>query len=84
MPGSTSPGLGEMMGALGSTVDAVSPLREQLRKLAESMTGDGKLANTIQNFNSTSEELRLAVSENRAPLRSTLENFTSRPRPRST
>ena len=77
VPGIYEPGLGEMMGSLGGTVDAVSQLSTQLRKVAESLSGEGKLANTIQNFNSTSEELRLTVSENRAMLKSTLGNFAA-------
>lgn len=77
VPGVYEPGLGEMMGSLGGTVDAVASLSSQLNKVAESLTGDGQLAKTINNFNSTSEELRLAVSENRATLKMTLGNFAA-------
>ena len=77
VPGVYEPGLGEMMGSLGGTVDAVSSLSSQLNKVAESLTGDGQLAKTINNFNSTSEELRLAVSENRATLKATMSNFAA-------
>ncbi len=71
------PGLGEMMGSLGGTVDAVSSLSVELKKVAESLSGNGQLASTIQNFNRTSEDLRLAVSENRAILKTTLGNFAA-------
>lgn len=77
VPGVYEPGLGEMMGSIGGTVDAVSSLSSQLNKIAESLTDDGQLAKTINNFNSTSEELRLAVSENRATLKATMSNFAA-------
>lgn len=68
-------GLGEIMGQLGTTVDAVTAVSAQLQQLANAMSGEGRLQATIQNFTTTSEELRLTVSENRAMLRSTLSNF---------
>jgi phospholipid/cholesterol/gamma-HCH transport system substrate-binding protein len=71
------PGMGEVMGSLGSTVDAVNTLSATLGKLATSISSEGKLQSTIHNFSETSEELRLAVSENRALLRSTMENFAA-------
>ena len=77
VPGVYEPGLGEMMGSLGGTVDAVLLLSVQLSKVAQSLSGDGQLSNTIQNFNRTSEELRLAVSENRAVLKATIGNFAA-------
>ena len=45
--------------------------RAQLGHLADTVSADGELAGTIANFHSTSEELRLAVAENRALLRTT-------------
>ena len=73
--GSYELGLGEIMGQLGTTVDAVTAVSAQLQSLANAMSGEGRLQATIQNFTTTSEELRLTVSENRAMLRSTLSNF---------
>jgi phospholipid/cholesterol/gamma-HCH transport system substrate-binding protein len=73
--GSYELGLGEIMGQLGTTVDAVTAVSAQLQELANAMSGEGRLQATIQNFTTTSEELRLTVSENRAMLRSTLSNF---------
>lgn len=70
-------GIGEVMGQLGSTVDAISSLSIQLQMVADVLAKDGKLTNTIQNFSHTSEELRLAVAENRATLRETMSNFAS-------
>ncbi len=77
VPGVYEPGMGEVMGQLGTTVDAVNTLSVQLGRLATSISAEGQLQNTIHNFSATSEELRLAVSENRALLRSTLENFAA-------
>jgi phospholipid/cholesterol/gamma-HCH transport system substrate-binding protein len=62
------------MGQLSQTVDAVGALSVELKNLA-GIVRDGKLTGTIENFNHTSEELRLAVSENRAALRDALGNF---------
>jgi phospholipid/cholesterol/gamma-HCH transport system substrate-binding protein len=76
VPGTYEPGLGEVMGQLGSTFDAVAGLSVELQRLAGSMEKEGRLSSTIRNFNSTTEELRLTVSENRALLRSTLENLS--------
>src|SRR5580765_4148475 len=77
IPGIYEPGLGEVMGQLGGTIEAVSELSEQLRDVATMLNRDDRLAKTIHSFNQTSEELRLTVSENRASLRATLDNFAS-------
>jgi phospholipid/cholesterol/gamma-HCH transport system substrate-binding protein len=75
--GNYEPGLGEVMGQLGGTIEAVTDLSEQLRDVAVMLNRDDRLAKTIHSFNQTSEELRLTVSENRASLRTTLDNFAS-------
>jgi phospholipid/cholesterol/gamma-HCH transport system substrate-binding protein len=49
---------------------------EQVRVLANSMSNNGQLQKTVENFSETSHELRLAVGENRAMLRQTLQNFS--------
>jgi phospholipid/cholesterol/gamma-HCH transport system substrate-binding protein len=69
--------MGEVIGHLGTTVDAVNSLSTQLERLASSVSAEWRLQSTIHNFSATSEELRLAVSENRALLRSTMENFAA-------
>jgi phospholipid/cholesterol/gamma-HCH transport system substrate-binding protein len=74
IPGVYERGLGEVMGQLSTTVDAVGALSVELKNVA-AMIRDGKLTGTIQNFNRTSEELRLAVSENRAALHDAIGNF---------
>jgi phospholipid/cholesterol/gamma-HCH transport system substrate-binding protein len=58
-------------------VDAIVSLSSHLERLADSVNQGGKLSATVQNFNRTSEELRLTVSENRAVLRRTLEDFNA-------
>ena len=70
-------GMGEVMAAMGTTVDAVSDLAEQLRNVADSMKKSGNLDVTLKNFRETSEELQSAVSENRAMLRTTMQNFAA-------
>jgi len=70
-------GLSEVMAQLGGTVDAVSSISSQLEQVANMLAKDGKLEVTVKNFSRTSEELRLAVSENRALLRETLDNVAA-------
>ena len=41
------------------------------------MPKSGDVDRTLANFRKTSEELRLAVGENRAALRPTLDNFAA-------
>jgi len=77
IPGTYELGLGEVMGQLGSTVDAIAEMSRQLNTMAGLLTADGRLSNTIRNFSRTSEELSLAVSENRAALREAVENFSA-------
>lgn len=70
-------GMGEVMAVLGTSIESLAALSGELERVAQMLSQDGKLQNTVQNFNRTSEELRLTVSENRALLRSTLENFAA-------
>ncbi len=77
IPGIYEKGIGEVFAQLSETVDAVSDLSIQMRNVAAMFSSEGKITNTIENFNRTSEELRLAVSENRASLRSTLSDFAA-------
>lgn len=68
-------GMAEVMSQLSGTVDAVSTIAERLVPLAEALSRPDGLTGTIGNFNRTSEELRLTVSENRAALREVVQNF---------
>jgi len=69
-------GLGEVMGQLGGAIDAVGDLSRELKNVASMLGRDGRLERTIQNFDETSEALRLVVSENRVALKSTMDNFS--------
>jgi phospholipid/cholesterol/gamma-HCH transport system substrate-binding protein len=71
------PGLGDLMGQLGTSVDAMAQLSEQLRDIAMSLRKGGRLENTMRNFDETSEQLRIAVVQNRVLLNETLANFAA-------
>jgi phospholipid/cholesterol/gamma-HCH transport system substrate-binding protein len=70
-------GVAEVMAQLGGTVDAVALLADRLVEVSDMLNQDGRLASTLKNFNRTSEELRLVVSENRAKLNETFDNLSS-------
>ena len=77
IPGIYERGISEVMAELGSSVDAVGKISEQIKALADVMERDGDLAGTMRNFKQTSEELRLSVQENRSVLRATLRDFAA-------
>lgn len=77
IPGVYEKDLGAMMGELGETVSSVRGLSEQLERVAGMLAPEGRLANTLENFHRTSEELELVVSENRARFRETMQNVTA-------
>ena len=70
-------GISEVMAELGSSVDAVGKISEQIKALADVMEREGDLAGTMKNFKQTSEELKLSVQENRSVLRATLRDFAA-------
>ena len=70
-------GIPEVMAGMGSSIDAVTALAEQLQKIADAMQQSGGLDRTLNNFRNTSEELKLAVSENRAILKETMLNLNA-------
>jgi phospholipid/cholesterol/gamma-HCH transport system substrate-binding protein len=77
IPGIYEPGLDEVMGQFGSVVESVTQLADNLNRVTGSLADNDRLSRTIDNFGHTSEQLRLAVSENRAMLRETMQNFGS-------
>ena len=77
IPGVYEKDLGQMMGEMGETVEAVQALSVRMQEVAVMLSPQGALATTIDNFHRTSEELRLVVSENRASVRETMGNFAS-------
>ena len=70
-------GITEVMATMGTTIDAVTELAVQLKNIANTMQGNGSLDRTLANFRNTSEELKLAVSENRAMLKETMTNLNA-------
>lgn len=70
-------GVPEVVANLGATVEAVTDLATQLRKVANSLEKSGSLDRTLTNFSNTSEELKQAVGENRAVLKETLANLNA-------
>ena len=77
IPGIYEKGVPEVMAGMGATVDAISELATQLQKVADVMDKNGSLDRTMTNFRNTSEELKLAVSENRAVLKETVANLNA-------
>jgi phospholipid/cholesterol/gamma-HCH transport system substrate-binding protein len=70
-------GVSEIMGDVTPTLDAIADLANQLRKIADAMEKSGSLEKTLGNFRSTSEELKQAVTENRAMLKETMSNLNA-------
>ena len=75
IPGIYEKGIPEVMAELGGAIGSVSRIAEQLKAMADVMERNGDLAGTLKNFRQTSEDLGLAVQENRAGLRRTLDDF---------
>jgi phospholipid/cholesterol/gamma-HCH transport system substrate-binding protein len=77
IPGIFEKGIPEIVAGMGGTIDAITELAAQLKALADAMDKNGNLTETLANLHSTSEELRAAVSENRAQLRLTIANVNA-------
>jgi phospholipid/cholesterol/gamma-HCH transport system substrate-binding protein len=76
IPGEFEPGMSEVLSSVGVAVTGIRSLASQLDTLSRSM-GRAGIGSTLDNFRKTSEELRLAVEENRAQLHATFENFAA-------
>ncbi len=74
--GEFEPGMPEVLASLGVAVGGIQSLTMQLDSLSTAL-GRGGIASTVTNFRRFSEQLRLAVEENRAELRATLDNFSA-------
>jgi len=70
-------GISEVASSLGEAMGAVSLLADELRGVSEVLSKSGDLAKTLKNFRQTSEDLKLAVAENRAMLKTTIANFSA-------
>ena len=77
IPGVYEKGIPEVMAEMGGTVDAITQLATQLQGIAESLERSGTVDKTLSNFHRTSEELKLAVSENRMLLKETMTNLNA-------
>ena len=77
IPGIYEQGLSEVSASLGDAMGAITELADQLRSVTEVLSKSGDLAATLKNFRQTSEDLKLAVAENRTLLKSTVENFSA-------
>ena len=70
-------GVPEVVADLGTTVEAVAGLSTQLKKVADSIQQNGSLDQSLANFRTTSEQLKAAVTENRAMLKETMTNLNA-------
>jgi phospholipid/cholesterol/gamma-HCH transport system substrate-binding protein len=77
IPGVYEKGMTEVMGDLSGTMDTFERLAARYDSIGAVLIKDGRLANTVANFDRTSEELRLAIAENRVLLRSTFQNLAA-------
>jgi phospholipid/cholesterol/gamma-HCH transport system substrate-binding protein len=70
-------GVAEVLASLGTTVDAIARLADQLGAITRVMEKSGSLDKTLANLHDTSEQLKAAVTENRATLRETVHNLNA-------
>ena len=77
IPGIYEKGLSEVMSDLGSTMGSVTKIAEQLSEVVDVMDKSGNLTTSLKNFRDTSQELKLAVRENRTALKSALTDFSA-------
>lgn len=77
IPGIYEKGMTEVMAEVGNTTESISRIADQLRAVADAMERGGDFAGMLRNFRLTSEELRLAVQENRVGLGRTIADFSA-------
>jgi phospholipid/cholesterol/gamma-HCH transport system substrate-binding protein len=70
-------GIPEVVASLGGTFTTIDSLATDLGAIAHELRGNGKLAATMENLQSTSEQLRDAIRENRQQLKETVANASS-------
>lgn len=75
IPGVYEKGIPEVMAALGPAVGTVSMLTSQLQSIAIELNKHGDISESMKNLRMATQQMRLAVEENRAALRQTLGNF---------
>ena len=77
IPGFYEKGIPEVMAAMGDAVGTVQDLTRQLQAIADAMNKSGDFAGTMKNVRIASEELKLAVQQNRKALDLTVQNFAA-------
>lgn len=70
-------GMPEIMARVGTTLDTITELTQNLHDISEVLVKKGELESTLKEFAATSRELRATVVENRAALRGTMQNFAA-------
>lgn len=68
-------GIPEVMAEVGGTIDRLNALSDQMLRVASALERNDNLDVTMDNVRATSQELRLAVTENRRAMRETLANL---------
>lgn len=68
-------GLTEVLGSAGSVIGEVETTARHLREISESLSGDGKLSEGVDNFAATSRNLREMTENNRQRLDRALIRF---------
>jgi phospholipid/cholesterol/gamma-HCH transport system substrate-binding protein len=76
IPGVYEKGLPEVMADVGQATGSITTVASQLDSLAAAMYRGGGLVAAVDNFMRTTQELALAVAENREALRTTMANFS--------
>ena len=77
IPGIYELGLSEVMSNLGSTMESVTKIAEDLSSVVEVMDKQGSLSATLKNFRETSEQLKGMAEENRVALKSAITDFAA-------
>jgi phospholipid/cholesterol/gamma-HCH transport system substrate-binding protein len=77
IPGVFELGMGEVMASVGGSIDALNQLTTRLQGAADMLSPKGEFGQTLRNFRDTSKELAAEVKENRAALKTTLENISA-------
>lgn len=77
IPGYFEKGLPEVMADVGLASGGVAGIAQQLDSLARAVNREGGLVATVESFRRASADLEAAVAENRAALRSTMDNLSA-------
>ncbi len=75
IPGIYEKGLPDVMSDLGRATNGVAAIALQLDSLAVALARQGGLARTAEDWRAMTRDLRQAVTENRAALHTTMQNF---------